>query len=272
MGEVGSRAFLGFQRGVLYSSLPASGTGAKLRLGKPFQGIVMSSYNNQRQKPSTFSASISTDLPLYESPPGASFDEYLSKRTRIFQAMFPDKHRSQRLNDEEWRIQMLPLYFLFLSVRPLIDMRLRYKTEGKDYPPRVPLNVTRVLELEVVTPLLLLSLQLSTRWELQGLEDMLKPSHFALCVRGALYSERRGVRSRLRGQLEMSISCILPPALSLIPQDVLKGVSESVLRRLVQNMKQKVNESLLSDFREFRKESLKIQEEKMTIQSPPVIS
>ncbi|XP_058082825.1 uncharacterized protein LOC131230819 isoform X4 [Magnolia sinica] len=223
MGEVGAVPFLPFRQGFLFSSSSRRGTGtsAKERVGKRWQRVVVTanSHHLQRQQnPSTFSSTISTDIPLSESPPG-----------------------------EEWRIQMLPLDFLFLSVRPVIDMRLRCKSEGKDYPPGVPPRVTRVLELQAI------------KWELQGLENVLKPSHFALCVKGALYSDRRGIHSRLRGQLEMSISCILPPALSLIPEDVLKGVSESVLRRLVERMKQKVNESLLSDFREFRRESLKIQ-------------
>lgn len=47
---------------------------------------------------------------------------------------------------------MLPLDFFFLSVRPLIDIRLECKSEGKNYPPGVPLHVSRMLELEVVCP------------------------------------------------------------------------------------------------------------------------
>ncbi|KAF8399524.1 hypothetical protein HHK36_015390 [Tetracentron sinense] len=141
---------------------------------------------------------------------------------------------------EEWRVQMLPIQFLFLTVWPVIDMRLRCKSQGKDYPPGVPLNVSKVLELDI------------TRWELQGLDSAVEPSHFALGVRGALYPDRLGMRSRLKGQLEMNISFVLPPILALVPDDVLRGVAESVLKRLVENMKDKVNGSLLSDFSEFR--------------------
>lgn len=36
------------------------------------------------------------------------------------------------------------------------------------------------------------------------------------------------MKSRLKGQLEMSISFILPPVLTLVPGDVLQGVAESV--------------------------------------------
>lgn len=52
---------------------------------------------------------------------------------------------------EEWRIQMLPIQFLFLTVWPVIDMRLRCKSRGKDYPPGVPHNITKVLELNIVS-------------------------------------------------------------------------------------------------------------------------
>ncbi|XP_059670368.1 uncharacterized protein LOC132315937 [Cornus florida] len=199
---------------------------------------------NQTTKPATYTSRIATDIPLYESP-AASFDQYLEDKPRVFKAIFPDKQRSQRLNQEEWRIQMLPINFLFLTVRPVIDMRLRCKSKGIDYPPGVPPNITKVLELDII------------RWELQGLDDMLKPSHFTLGVEGALYSDRRGRSSRLKGLLEMSISFVLPPVLALVPDDVRRDVAESVLSRLVENMKHKVNGSLLSDYSRFKREKQK---------------
>lgn len=200
--------------------------------------------NSQMVTPATYSSSITTDIPLYESP-RASFDQYLENKPRVFKAIFPDKRRSQQLNQEEWRIDMLPIRFLFLTVSPVIDMRLRCKSGGKDYPPGVPCDITKVLELEIV------------KWELQGLDDILKPSHFCLGVKGALYPERRGMRSRLKGQLQMEISFVLPTVLALVPEDVRRDVAESVLKSLVENMKRKVNGSLLADYGEFKREKLK---------------
>lgn len=191
------------------------------------------------QRPSTYSSSISTDIPLYETP-GASFDQYLEDKPRVFRAIFPDKRRSQQLNEEEWRVHMLPIQFLFMTVLPVVDMRLRYRTNGKEYRLGIPPDISKVLELDIV------------RWELQGLDDLMKPAHFSLGVKGALYTDRRGLRSRLKGQLEMRISVILPQMLSLVPEDLLRSVSESVLRRLVENMRDKVNSSLLADYSEFR--------------------
>ncbi|XAR51710.1 hypothetical protein NMG60_11006423 [Bertholletia excelsa] len=199
---------------------------------------------SQMVKPDTYSSRISTDIPLYEVP-GASFDQYLEDKPRVFNAIFPDKRRSQRLTEEEWRIQMLPIDFLFVTVWPVIDMRLRCKAEGTDYPTGVTSSITKVIELEII------------RWELQGLDDILKPSAFTLGVKGALYPDRRGARTRLKGQLQMSMSFALPPVLALVPEDVRRNVAESVLNRLVENMKHKVNSSLLADYSKFKREKLK---------------
>lgn len=189
----------------------------------------------------TYTCSISTDIPLYEIPE-ASFDGYLENKPRVFRAIFPDKRRSQQLNQEVWKIHMLPIDFLLITVWPVIDMRLRCKSKGVEYPPGVPPNVSKVIELDII------------RWELQGLDDVLKPSDFSLGVKGSLYPDRNGPRSRLKGQLQMSISFVLPPVLALVPETVRRDVAESVLRRLLQNMKSKVNGSLLSDYGEFKRE------------------
>ncbi|KAJ8549941.1 hypothetical protein K7X08_033648 [Anisodus acutangulus] len=192
----------------------------------------------------TYISRISTDIPLYEIP-GASFDGYLENKSRVFKAIFPDKRRSQQLNEEEWRIHMLPIEFLFITAWPVIDMRLRCKSKGIEYPPGIPPNVSKVLELDII------------RWELQGLDDVLKPSQFSLAVKGSLYPDRNGPRSRLKGQLQMSISFVLPPVLALVPEDVRRDVADSVLRGLLQNMKSKVNSSLLLDYAAFKRENQK---------------
>uniref|UniRef100_A0A6N2LB96 Uncharacterized protein n=1 Tax=Salix viminalis TaxID=40686 RepID=A0A6N2LB96_SALVM len=146
---------------------------------------------------------------------------------------------------EEWRIQMLPINFLFLTVWPVVEMRLRCKSGGRDYPPGVPEEITKVLELDVV------------RWKLQGLDNIFQPSEFSLGVKGALYPDRRGARTRLKGQLEMNISFVLPPVLAMVPENVRKPVAETVLRELVENMKRKVNSSLLTDYSKFKQEKPK---------------
>ncbi|GFQ07870.1 hypothetical protein PHJA_002931000 [Phtheirospermum japonicum] len=181
--------------------------------------LRLSKVTAQMVNPSTYSSRICTDIALYETP-GASFDQYLEDKPRVFKAIFPDKRRSQQLNEEEWRVYMLPIEFLFLTASPVIDMRLRCKSHGTGYPAGVPRDITKVLELDI----------------------------------GALYPDRRGSRSRLKGQLQLTITFDLPPVLALVPQEIRRDVAESVLKRLVENMKSKVNGSLIADYSEFKKE------------------
>lgn len=56
----------------------------------------------------------------------------------------------------------------------------------------------------------------------------MQPSDFSLGVKGALYPDRRGKNTRLRGQLEMNISFVLPPVLELVPEDVRRNVANAV--------------------------------------------
>eukprot|EP00257_Ricinus_communis_P027613 XP_025015027.1 uncharacterized protein LOC8283427 [Ricinus communis] len=225
MGETAASSFASCQQHLLAGQYSSGKWKAKLKIQdwqchflaaepKSKKPLLFKIKNQMATNPATYSSRISTDIPIYESP-GASFDRYLEDKPRVFKAMFPDKRRSEQLNKEEWRIQMLPINFLFLTVWPVVDMRLKCKSGGKDYPPEVPRNITKVLELEI------------TRWQLQGLDNVLEPSHFSLGVEGLLYADRLGARTRLKGQLEMNISFVLPPVLALVPEDVRKNVAES---------------------------------------------
>ncbi|MFQ6658877.1 hypothetical protein Gotur_027968 [Gossypium turneri] len=96
-------------------------------------------------KPTTYSAKIVTDIPLYETP-WALFHEYLEDKPRVFNAMFPHKHSTQQLYEDEWRIKMMPLKVVALKVWPVIDFRLKCK-----YPPQVPADITKLLEVQSVS-------------------------------------------------------------------------------------------------------------------------
>jgi len=70
------------------------------------------------------------------------------------------------------------------------------------------------------------------RWKLQGLDRVMEPADFSLEVKGALYPDRRGKHTRLRGQLEMNISFVLPPVLELVPEDVRRNLANAVRKLL----------------------------------------
>lgn len=65
---------------------------------------------------------------------------------------------------------------------------------------------------------------------------MMEPSDFSLGVKGALYPDRRGKHTRLRGQLEMNISFVLPPVLELVPEDVRRNLANAVYKTLFDSL------------------------------------
>ncbi|KAG8097048.1 hypothetical protein GUJ93_ZPchr0013g35411 [Zizania palustris] len=96
----------------------------------------------------TFSYRFNSDIPMTETP-GASIDEYLQNMPRIVGAVFPDKRKRTKISDEEWSVQLLPIQFLFLSASPVIVMRFVSKSDGKEYPPHVPVKASSLLLMEV---------------------------------------------------------------------------------------------------------------------------
>lgn len=76
---------------------------------------------------------------------------------------------------------------------------------------------------------------MQTRWQLEGLDNVLEPSDFSLEVKGVLYADRLGARAQLKGQLEMNISFVLPPVLALIPEDIRSNVAELVRQQNLSN-------------------------------------
>lgn len=196
---------------------------------------------NHQDNFTSFSSSLGTDLPLREHSQ-VPFQTYLQDRQRVFEALFPDKKRCEKLNDKEWRIYMLPLEFLFLSVNPVVDMRIVVQQPNLGHPVAIPKDVERVLTLE------------ATKWQLRGLDYVLKPSDFVLSINGILFSEKRGASSRLRGHLTMNVKFAIPPSLSMIPHEAFKSVGEAVLTRLLESMKEKVNSKLLKDYRAYARE------------------
>ncbi|KAB1705424.1 DUF1997 domain-containing protein [Klebsiella pneumoniae] len=217
----------------------------------PERNLVPSSSARQKYRSFTIKVqqtyhsqiTVPADMPLFESP-HASFDRYMEDKPRVFKAIFPDNRGTQRLNEEEWRIRMEPIAFLFLKAWPVVNMRVRCKTKGKEYPSGVPTHTSMVLELKI------------TKWDLEGVtEERNKPSEFRLNMEGVLYPDRKGTRSRIKGHFNMSLSFAPPPMLALIPPHVHREVTQSVMKNMVESMEHKVRNNLLADYAKFKKET-----------------
>ncbi|KAG8097005.1 hypothetical protein GUJ93_ZPchr0013g36516 [Zizania palustris] len=201
----------------------------------------------------TFSYRFNSDIPMTETP-GASIDEYLQNMPRIVGAVFPDKRKRTKISDEEWSVQLLPIQFLFLSASPVIVMRFVSKSDGKEYPPHVPVKASSLLPHGSAL-LRRRRAGVQTDYKLNGLDSNAMPSQLDLTVRGTLYPRPEG-RKSLRGHVEMTVGFNLPPVLALVPEGVIRGVGETVLRQLAEQMKQDFDTGLAADFKRYRREKL----------------
>ncbi|KAL2653451.1 hypothetical protein R1flu_021579 [Riccia fluitans] len=184
----------------------------------------------------SFKGSVNTDLALGEFK-DVPFEQYMSADDRIFNALFPDKKRRERLSDEDWRIFMLPLEFFFLSVKPIVDMRV--KLQDAKVKPSYGRYVSKMVTLE------------ATRWELRGLDYEVKPEEFNLGIAGSLYPERGQFGARLKGQMKLTVDLAVPSSLALMPSTVIETIGTTVLNQLLEDMKLRVNTRLLEDYREY---------------------
>ncbi|QCD92638.1 hypothetical protein DEO72_LG5g706 [Vigna unguiculata] len=198
------------------------------------------------QKTSSFSFKSNANVPIHELP-GASFDQYMDDKHRVLSAVFSgDKATTKQINEEEWRINMPTIQCLFLSVKPVADVRLTFKSKGEDYPPHIPHHITKVLELHF------------TRWELQGLSALYNdPYQINLDVRGTIYPERTGKHSWLKNQMEMEIAFCVSPATAFIPESVLQNAIELIFKTVWDEMKQEFHGRLLQDYNRFKRNKTK---------------
>lgn len=198
----------------------------------------------------THTFKITFDIPFYEAPE-ASFDEYLEEKPRLIRAISPyEKRLPERINEEEWRIYMAPIEFLFMSVAPVVHMRVRVtcKGQGACFPSGIPPNTSKILELKAI------------KSELKGsMEGLLKQTRFELGVEGVVYPVRKGSikgSSRMKGELVMSITFDPPSAFALIPQNFHNDAAQLILKSIGEKMERNVNEGLLADYIKFKKEKL----------------
>ncbi|KAM2587163.1 hypothetical protein TB1_044375 [Malus domestica] len=195
----------------------------------------------QHREPLTFYFRYTFGAPLSESP-AASFDQYLDDEHRVVKAIFPDTAKTQT-NKEEWRIYMPAMQVLFLSVYLALYVKLRGKSMGKDYPPHVPHHISKILELDI------------TRWEIRGIAGY-DPSDINLNIKGIIFSDRQGTQSWLKNIFDINLSFIVPPLLTWVPDNVMRSITESLVKTVMADLKSNAMLLAITDYEKFKKEKL----------------
>ncbi|CAK9322683.1 unnamed protein product [Citrullus colocynthis] len=198
--------------------------------------------NNNHQSPPIFSLRFSSFHPLSESPQ-ASFDDYIEDEARLLRATFVGK--SEKLNQDEWRVEMPSFQLLLVKVSPVADVRLNCRScsSTQDYPIHIPHHVSKFIDLQLM------------RWEVKGLGTDLKPQKFTINVNGALYAERTESKSVLTNNLLLNLhNFAAPTPLDFFAQDFFQPLAEKGLKGMMEETMNEFTENLLLDYSKYKKE------------------
>ncbi|MED6106986.1 hypothetical protein PIB30_009834 [Stylosanthes scabra] len=188
--------------------------------------------------------SNSHQLPLLQLPNNSgasSFDQYMEDKGRVIRVIFPEKSTTHQLNQEMWRVRLSPIQVLFLTFHPILDISARCISNAEDYPPEIPGQVTKLLDINI------------KRWELKGLNGDYLPCDFNLNANGALYLEKKGANTLVKNQLLINLTLDFPPLLAWVPQHILQNILQSIMGNYVEDINKGLAVRLLADYNSFKR-------------------
>ncbi|CAL0299042.1 unnamed protein product [Lupinus luteus] len=198
------------------------------------------SFRCESKRNSTFTHKSNNQNILRELPE-ASFDEYLEQKERIVHIIFPGKFPREQLNEEQWKVSMTPVEALFLTCQPVLHLSARCISDAENYPPEVSRNVTKVFEVQV------------SKCEFQKLPVEYAPKNFKISCRGAIYLERQKKNSWMKNQLDFKITLDFPPLLAWVPEYVLQGIVNTVLKTYIDDINNGLALRLLEDYNSYKR-------------------
>lgn len=146
---------------------------------------------------------------------------YLKQPQRLVGALV-DASQVEILAPDLFRLKMRPMRFLMLSIQPVVDMR-------------VWLGENSCVCLR------------SAGCQIRGWEYV--GERFSLRLEGFLQSEPQGDQTRLKGKAHLQVEVDLPSALVLTPKPMIEVAGNSLLKGVLQTMKQRLCWRLVSDYR-----------------------
>ncbi|PSN19617.1 hypothetical protein C7271_06325 [filamentous cyanobacterium CCP5] len=148
---------------------------------------------------------------------------YLKQPQRLVKALV-DANQVEVLAPDQFRLKMRPMRFLMLSIQPVVDLRVWSGELG-----RVFLK--------------------STGCQIRGCDYI--GQRFALHLDGFLESESHGAQTQLQGTAFLQVDVDIPSALALTPRPVIEMAGNSLLKGVLQTMKQRLCWRLISDYQKW---------------------
>jgi hypothetical protein len=166
-----------------------------------------------------FSASESLEMTVDEKE--TSIHHYLRQPQRIVKSIADPKLMKQ-LGSDRYELKMRPISFMELyKLQPIVVLKVWSGSSGTIY-----LN--------------------SESCQVKGIEYI--NERFSLKVKGKLTPYQHNEQTYLRGKADLEVKVELPPALWLTPKPILEMAGNSLLKGVLQRIKQRLMSQLISDY------------------------
>ncbi len=170
-----------------------------------------------------FSASQSVEIGVFEEV--IPIKLYLRKPERVVNALI-DPNRVQKINQETYRFQILPLGFLNQTIQPTVDVKIWVESNG-------------TIRLK------------SLSCKLSGLEYISQRFNFKL--QGYLSPTKVNNITFLEGKAELKVEVELPAGLLFTPRPLLETAGNNLLKGVLGTMKKRLVNHLVADYHQWAK-------------------
>ena len=150
-----------------------------------------------------------------------SIEHYLCQSQRLVQAI-TDSSRIQQLAPSHFRLRLRPLQFMMLRFEPIAELQVWTNPDG-------------TLQLR------------SLNCEIRGAERL--NQSFNLELSGTLKPQRQETITELLGKADLMVQVEIPPALELVPDQVLKTTGKAFLNGILLTIKSRLESQLVQDYR-----------------------
>jgi hypothetical protein len=147
--------------------------------------------------------------------------DYLHQADRIVNAL-TGSGQIESLSSNIYRLQLRPLNFLSVKLRPIVDIRVWTTSDD-------------TLHIQ------------SVGCEMLGLE-VFRQTRFTLNLVGYLYPKVARQATRLHGQVDLTMEVNVPMPIALTPKPILETAGNAVMGGTLLTMKQRLMKNLVADY------------------------
>jgi len=170
-------------------------------------------------------ASESVAIPVQEHH--VPIQHYLRQPQRLVNAIANPK-LTEQLSEERYLVKVRPIDFMMYHFQPVVTLKVWTDADG-------------TVHLR------------SQECEIRG--NRYINDRFSLSVTGQLSPKQENGETVLKGKADLEVGVELPPALEMTPRPFLESAGKSLLKGVLQRIKNRLTSQLISDYQQWAKDS-----------------